>query len=94
MTNIRTHGFDSPAQLREHWAELEDDALEAIRAGEAERQLAKLRREIGLLRSRLAERKTAVLSIERNIPWRSTPWLWAAGAMAAAVVVSTLLHRR
>lgn len=89
MTNIRTHGFDSPAQLREHWAELDDEALDAMRAGEIERQLSKLRRDVARLRIRLAERKSAVSSANRSVPW-----LWVTGAIAAVVVVVSALSNR
>lgn len=89
MTNIRTHGFDSPAQLREHWAELEDEAFDAMKAGEVERQLSKLRWEVAQLRIRLAERRSAVASADPGVPW-----LWVTGTITAVVVLSALFKRR
>lgn len=59
MTNIRAKGFDSPAQLREHLAELEegshaeDPGLGNEMLLSPEQQIAALRLEVADLRTRL-----------------------------------------
>lgn len=95
MTNTRTHGFDSPAQLREHWAELEESALEndqphATEAGGIQQQLSELRREIATQRAMLVKAKKDV----RFPSQRSGAWRWVAGGTVAILAVLALLRRR
>ncbi len=54
MTNIRSSGFDNPAQLREHLAELDDAAADRDDPthdnADLQRQIAQLRKEMRDLR--------------------------------------------
>ncbi len=73
MTNIRTHGFDTEAQLQEHLAEMEaettgeaDLAVRPVDLAQMreERTLAKLRSDIETLRRQVAlvKEETAMLA--------------------------------
>ena len=60
MTDFRARGFDSPAQLREHLAELDEESPAgdpAVANGDeaAKRQVAALRREVADLRRELGQ---------------------------------------
>lgn len=89
MTNIRAKGFDSPAQLREHLAELEDESPANSGVGNAmppsaEQQIAALRRELADLRARLTTIRTQTDGMDAR-PSRGNLHSWlrilATGAM-------------
>lgn len=103
MTNIRFKGFDSPTQLREHLADVEEDApaddLAEDIPGEDElqsalREVAWLRKDVADLREQLAlfpgELKTAT-----GNRVGAFPWLRMGVAVVAAIVLGRwMLHLR
>lgn len=75
MTNIRTHGFDTEAQLQEHLAELEaettgeaDLAVRPVDLAQMreQRSLAKLRADIETLRRQVALVKEEAAMLAKN----------------------------
>lgn len=100
MTNIRAAGFDSPAQLREHLADLDDEERPADAQGEIsgdplsdiEREIAWLRKEVEDLRERvdwLFERDRTAATASRG----TNPWLRIAITALSTVVIGGLLSR-
>ncbi|CAH0342390.1 hypothetical protein [Rhizobium sp. CECT 9324] len=79
MTNIKTRGFDSPAQMREYLEEVDvDEALIAGRLGSEDRSvkdaLKELRSQIDALRRRIAEMQRQDVHAEAEM----SGWLRAA----------------
>ncbi|WP_337181585.1 hypothetical protein [Shinella sp.] len=98
MTDIRAKGFDSPAQLREHLAELEDDspagAPGETKTPSAVRQIADLRREVADLRARLATIRRQAAGMDTP-PSRGElhPWLRVAATAATTYLLGRLVQR-
>lgn len=100
MTNIRAAGFDSPAQLREHLAELDDEERPADAEGEIsdgpliaiEREVAWLRKEVEDLKQRvdwLFEHDKASAAAPRE----TNPWLRIAFTALSTVAIGGLVSR-
>lgn len=97
MTDTRAKGFDSPAQLREHLAELEEESpAEDPGAGDkkpmsAEQQISDLRQEVADLRARLTTIRKQTDGMDAR-PSREDlhPWL----RVLATAATTYLLGRR
>jgi hypothetical protein len=76
MTDIRSHGFESDAQWREHLEEIEDMEIRSAEK-RARRDLAALRADLAALRDRLRARARR----GRTLP------LWQRMAGAAALLL-------
>ena len=87
MTNIRTNGFDSEAQRREHVAEAEDYVAER-RAAQEDRalrsQIDSLRNEVRQLRSKVEKLQAPAEEVGGH------PWLRAGATLAATFVLGRL----
>ncbi|AJD45670.1 hypothetical protein C9413_21160 [Rhizobium sp. SEMIA 4085] len=103
MTNIRFKGFDSPTQLREHLADVEegasaDDPAEDL-PGEDElqsalREVAWLRKDVADLREQLAP-FPGQLKAEGGSRVGADPWLRMGVAVLAAIALARwVLHLR
>ncbi|WP_173422453.1 hypothetical protein [Ensifer adhaerens] len=99
MTRIRTRGFESPAQLREHLAELDDDrsandTAMAKRRPSVESQIAALRREIADLRARLNDVPREA-NLQHVLPSRRkrNTWLSIAAALTTSYFLQKILQR-
>ncbi|PKA40077.1 hypothetical protein CWR43_29685 [Rhizobium sullae] len=97
MTNIRFKGFDSPSQLREHLADVEEDASVADLAEDipvdddlqsAQREVAWLRKDVADLREQLAlfRRRPKIVAVSRIGAYS---WLRMAAAVLAVVALAT-----
>lgn len=93
MTNIRSSGFDSPAQLREHLAELEDDRNE-----DADRRNADLQGQISKLRTEVRQLRRLVVETRNRYPASSKKvrddrfWLRLTATVAATFVLSAAVR--
>lgn len=99
MTDFRARGFDSPAQLREHLAELDEESPAgdpAVANGDeaAKRQVAALRREVADLRRRLAAIREKTDGLDAG-PSRGVrhPWLRVAATVATTYLLGRLVQR-
>ncbi|MGJ7043130.1 hypothetical protein J2Y63_006414 [Shinella sp. BE166] len=98
MTDIRTKGFESPAQLREHLAELEEESPaedpRAVDVPSADQQIAALRREVADLRARLATIREQTNGMDAP-PSRGEihPWLRVAATVATTYLLGRLVQR-
>lgn len=100
MTDIRAKGFDSPAQLREHLAELEEEspAEDPGVGGEkpmsAEQQIAALRQEVADLRARLTTIRMQTDGMDAR-PSRGDvhPWLRVLATAATTYLLGRLVQR-
>jgi hypothetical protein len=93
VTNIRSSGFDSPAQLREHMADLEDDRGD----GQTLRQNADLPRQISELRTEVRELRKLVkrrTRFPRGLKEQRDDrfWLRLAATVAATFVVTAAVR--
>lgn len=99
MTDIRTRGFDSPAQLREHLAELDEESPAAdpgvpIGDPSAEQQIAALRREVQDLRKRLAAIRVETEGLDTGRPRAERhPWLRIGATIAMTYLLGRLAQR-
>lgn len=100
MTDIRAKGFDSPAQLREHLAELEEESpAEDPGVGDqkpmsAEQQIAALRQEVADLRARLTTiRKQTDGMDARPLRGDMHPWLRVLATAATTYLLGRLVQR-
>lgn len=98
MTTLRTHGFDSPGQLRDYLEDLDDEEpTDVLAQGQndefnhyyAQREIGWLRKEIADLRERVtvASEPTDALSG----PFIARPWRRLAIAAAAAFLVGRMV---
>jgi hypothetical protein len=106
MTNLRTHGFDSPAQLRDYLEDLEDEEPTDVPAqGEndefnpnyAQREIGWLRKEIADLRERVtatSEPTDAISSPIIHGPWRRLAIAAAAAFLVGRIVLPANRHGR
>ncbi len=95
MTNIRTRGFESPAHLREHLAEIDiepDHAAitEKLDNSDVLREIAWLRRDVTLLREQLA--------VKLDQPFAATakeehPWTRILLGVAATTILGAIAQR-
>lgn len=99
MTDIRAKGFDSPAQLREHLAELEEEspAEDPVVGNEhpsPQQQIEALRREVADLRARLASirKQTDGMGV-RPSPGDVHPWLRVLATAATTYLLGRLVQR-
>ena len=100
MTDIRVKGFDSPAQLREHLAELEeespaeDPAIEKEKPLSPEQQIAALRQDVADLRARLTAIRTQTEGMDAR-PSRGDihPWLRVLATAATTYLLGRLVQR-
>ena len=100
MTDIRAKGFDSPAQLREHLAELEEEIpAEDPGVGDqkpmsAEQQIAALRQEVADLRARLTTIRKQTDGMDAR-PSRDDvhPWLRVLATIATTYLLGRLVQR-
>lgn len=92
MTNIRSSGFDNPAQLREHLDELEDAQNERrdILSTDIEDQIARLRTEVRELRKLVVQTRTRLPLVSEETR-NNRFWLHIAGSVAATFVLSAAL---
>ncbi|AOF93424.1 hypothetical protein [Sinorhizobium sp. RAC02] len=99
MTDIRAKGFDSPAQLREHLAEIEEAILvsnpdvkgDNLSTG---RQLAALRREVADLRGRLVAIRGQADGIDTPLSrGERHAWLRIAAIIAVTCLLGRLVQR-
>lgn len=99
MTDIRAKGFDSPAQLREHLAELEDespadDPVVGNEIPSTQQQIEVLRREVADLRARLASiRKQTDGMDARPLRGDVHPWLRVLATVATTYLLGRLVQR-
>ncbi|MEW9612641.1 hypothetical protein AB3G45_02025 [Shinella sp. S4-D37] len=99
MTDFRARGFDSPAQLREHLAELDeespaDDPGMANGDPSAEQQIAALRREVADLRRRLTAIRGETEGLDAGRPRGELhPWLRIAATVATTYLLGRLVQR-
>ncbi|GGG21903.1 MULTISPECIES: hypothetical protein [Rhizobium] len=95
MTNIKARGFDNAEQLREHLAELDDEAPAEEHVTQDDialhEQIAALRREVGDLAELLSIRNQADLAQTTRAPDR--PWLRIAATVAATFVLGRLVQK-
>lgn len=99
MTDIRAKGFDSPAQLREHLAELEeespaDDPGVGNESPSAQQQIEALRREVADLRARLTTIRKQTDGMDAR-PSRGDvhPWLRVLATAATTYLLGRLVQR-
>jgi hypothetical protein len=100
MTDIRVKGFDSPAQLREHLAELEEESpaedpvVEIEKPLSPEQQIAALRREVDDLRARLTTIRKQTDGMDPR-PSRGDvhPWLQFFPTAATTYLLGRLVQR-
>ncbi len=99
MTDIRAKGFDSPAQLREHLAELEEESpAEDLVVGNeipsTQQRIEALRREVADLRARLTSiRKQTDGMGARPSPGDVHPWLRILATVATTFLLGRLVQR-
>lgn len=98
MVNVRTSGFDSPAQLREHLAEIEDEKTSAGTADiEREASLDEIQREIGWMRRDLAALREQIAAIRQmrqpEPPRDDHPWMRIVLSVAATLLLGGLAQR-
>lgn len=95
MVDVRTSGFDSPAQLREHLAEIDEDrdAAEEFEiereasSGDARRQIVALRRDVAALRRQMD-------ALRQSAPPRDEhPWLRVTMTLAGTALLGNLVYR-
>lgn len=99
MTDIRAKGFDSPAQLRKHLADLEEESP-AEDSGvrnenpSTQQQIETLRREVADLRARLTTiRKYTDAKDERPLRGDVHPWLRVLSTAATTYLLGRLVQR-
>ncbi|MCQ4633973.1 hypothetical protein GB927_028335 [Shinella sp. CPCC 100929] len=99
MTDIRAKGFDSPAQLREHLTELEEESpAEDPGVGNerpsAQQQIEALRREVADLHARLTSiRKQTDGMGARRSRGDIHPWLRVLATAATTYLLGRLVQR-
>jgi hypothetical protein len=97
MTTVRTHGFDSAAQLREYLLDLEDETSGVAFAEDAiePSDPASALREIGWLRKEVADLSEGAAALHERIVRagakrsQAEPWPRLAWMVAAAFVVGS-----
>ena len=99
MTDIRAKGFDSPAQLREHLDELEEEspAEDPVVGNEhpsAQQQIEALRQEVADLRARLTTIRKQTDGMDAR-PSREDlhPWLRVLATVATTYLLGRLVQR-
>jgi hypothetical protein len=98
MTDIRAKGFDSPAQLREHLAELEEEspAEDQVVGNEhpsVQERIEALRQEVADLRARLTSiRKQTEGMGARPSRGDVHPWLRVLATAAMTYLLGRLVH--
>ncbi len=99
MTDIRAKGFDSPAQLREHLAELEEESpAEDLVVGNeipsTQQRIEALRREVADLRARLTTIRKQTDGMDAR-PSREDlhPWLRVLATVATTFLLGRLVQR-
>ena len=99
MTDIRAKGFDSPAQLREHLAELEEESpAEDLVVGNeipsTQQRIEALRREVADLRARLTTIRKQTDGMDAR-PSREDlhPWLRVLATVATTYLLGRLVQR-
>lgn len=96
MTNIRSSGFDSPSQLREHLAEIDDAGQEVVTDGQraddsvALREIAWLRRDVAVLREQLEATQNQSTARQQHA---EHPWLRLLLAVAMTTVLGAIARR-
>ncbi len=99
MTDIRAKGFDSPAQLREHLAELEEESPAedpGVRNENpsAQQQIEAIRQEVADLRARLITIRKQTDGMDAR-PSRGDvhPWLRVLATAATTYLLGRLVQR-
>jgi hypothetical protein len=90
MTNIRTSGFDSPAQMREYLEEVDD----AVPAGGSGAEDAAMERAIRELRGQIDGLRRQLEDMQReDAQARAGGWLRVAATMALTMALGRIARR-
>ncbi|CAK7259378.1 MULTISPECIES: hypothetical protein [unclassified Shinella] len=97
MVNVRTSGFDSPAQLREYLAEVEEDG-DMVEAPERDASRGNIHRDLAALRKDVAALRRQIDAMHRHSPRAGRPredhsWLRIALTIAATALLGNLVQR-